>query len=394
MDQKKLSANVWKLYLIKGLRSFMLAIPIIVLFFQENGLSMRQVFLLQALFSVAVISLEVPTGYFSDIFGRKKSIIIGGILATTGFIIYSQAYTFWGFLLAEITLGFGVSFVSGADSAMLYDTLLEKGKEFEYQKREGRGQGIGMLSESLASVLGGFLALVSLRFPLYCDAAVTFLIIPVALTLTEPKKQEAKKTENSLKAMLRLVKFSLHDHKEVKWLIIYSAAVAASTLTMFWFIQPYLLAMGVPLGFFGVTLAGLLLTAAFFSWHAHKIENILGKKNSLILLIVLPALGYLLLSSLWFVWAGVFILFFYIARGINNPITLDYINGLISSDVRATVLSVKNLVGRVMFSVVGPLVGWINDVFSLKAALLSSGVIFLVLGLISLAFMRKYKALE
>ena len=50
MNQEKLSANIWKLYLIKGLRSFMLAIPIIVLFFQENGLSMQQVFLLQALF--------------------------------------------------------------------------------------------------------------------------------------------------------------------------------------------------------------------------------------------------------------------------------------------------------------------------------------------------------
>jgi MFS family permease len=394
MNQEKLNANIWKLYLIKSLRSFMLFTPVIVLFFQENGLSMQQVFLLQALFSVAVISLEVPTGYFSDIFGRKKSIIIGGILATMGFAIYSQSYTFWGFLLAEITLGFGISFVSGADSAMLYDTLLEKGRELEYQKREGRGQGIGMLSESLASVLGGLLALISLRFPLYCDVAITFLVIPVALTLMEPKIQRAKKTESSLKSIWGLIKFSLHDHKEVKWLIIYSASVAASTLTMFWFIQPYLLAMDVPLGFFGVILAGLLLTAAFFSWNAHKIEKILGKKKSLILLIILPVLGYLLLSSLWFVWSGVFILFFFITRGLNNPITLDYINGLIPSDIRATVLSVKNLVGRVMFSVIGPLVGWVSDVFSLKAALLSSGTIFLILGLISLAFMRKHRALE
>lgn len=394
MDQKKISANVWKLYLIKGLRSFMLVIPIIVLFFQENGLSMQQVFLLQALFSVAVISLEVPTGYFSDIFGRKKSIIIGGILATTGFAIYSQAYTFWGFLLAEITLGFGISFVSGADSAMLYDTLLEKGRELEYQKREGRGLSIGMLSESLASVLGGLLALISLRFPLYCDAAITFLVIPVALTLVEPKIQRAKKIESSLNGMWRLIKFSLHDHKEVKWLIIYSASVASSTLTMFWLIQPYLLATKVPLGLFGIILAVLLLVAAFFSWHAHKLEKILGRQKSLILLMVLPALGYWLLSSFWFIWSGVFLLLFFVVRGLNNPVTLNYINGLIPSDVRATVLSVKNLVGRVMFSVIGPLVGYVSDVFSLKAALLSSGGTFLVLGLISLAFMRKYKALE
>lgn len=393
MNKGKLNSNIWKLYLIKGLRSFMLAMPIIVLFFQENGLSMKQIFLLQSLFSAAVIILEVPTGYFSDIFGRKKSIIIGGILATTGFAIYSQSYSFWGFLLAEIILGFGVSFVSGSDSAMLYDTLLEKSREGEYKKREGRGLSIGIFSESMASALGGFLALISLRFPLYCDACVTFLVIPVALTLIEPKRQKREIVESNLKSMLKLVKFSLHDHKEIKWLIIYSALVGASTLIMFWFIQPYLLATKVPLGLFGIILAILLITASVFSWNAHRIEKLLGKKKSLILLIVLPALGYILLSSFWFIWSGIFLFFFYAVRGINNPVTLDYINGLIPSDVRATVLSVKNLVGRIIFSVVGPIVGWINDVFSLKMALLSSGAIFLVSGLIALAFLRKHKAL-
>jgi MFS family permease len=393
MNKEKFNSNIWKLYLIKGLRSFMLAIPIMVLFFQKNGLSMKQVFLLQSLFSLAVIVLEVPTGYFSDIFGRKKSIIIGGILATIGFFVYSQSYTFFGFLWAEIILGFGISFISGADSAMLYDTLLEKGRELEYKKAEGRGSSIGLFSESIASVIGGFLALVSLRFPLYCDTAITFLVIPVALTLVEPERRKLESTESSLKSMLRLIKFSLHDHKEVKWLIIYSALAGASTLTMFWLIQPYLLATKVPLWLFGIVLAIMLVTASFFSWNAHKVEKILGRKKSLIMLIILPALGYFLLSSFWFVWSLVFILLFYVARGINNPVISDYINGLISSDVRATILSVKNLVGRLIFSLVGPIIGWVNDIFSLKAALLSAGATFFILGIISLAFLHKHKAL-
>jgi MFS family permease len=393
MKKIKSESNIWKLYLIKGIRSFMLTIPIIVLFFQENGLSMKEVFLLEALFSLAVIILEIPTGYFSDIFGRKKSIIIGGILATTGFAIYSQSYSFWGFLLAEIILGFGISFVSGADSAMLYDTLLEKGEESEYKKFEGRGSSIGMFSESMASVIGGLLALISLRFPLYCDTAVTFLVVPVALTLFEPKRHKFEVAENSLKSMLKLVKYSLHDHKEVKWLIIYSAVVSASTLTMFWFIQPYLLATKIPLGLFGIILAIFLLSASFFSWNAHRLEKILGRKKSLILLIILPAIGYFLLSSFWFIWSGIFILLFYAVRGINNPITLNYINGIISSDIRATVLSVKNLVGRLMFSIIGPIAGWMNDAYSLKTALMFSGIIFLIMGLVSLAFMKKHKAI-
>jgi len=392
MKKEKLNANVWKLNLVRALCSFMLTAPIIVLFFKENGLSMKQVFLLQSIFSLTVILLEVPTGYFSDIFGRKKSIIIGGILATAGFALYSLSYGFWGFLMAEVILGFGLSFVSGADSAMLYDTLLENGREKEYQKMQGRNLSVGMFSESAASIAGGFLALVSLRFPLYWDAALTFFIIPAAMALYEPKKHREETDQNSFMAMAKLVKFSLNDHKKVKWLIVYSSLSSASTLVMFWLIQPYLLATKVPLGLFGAILAVLLLSASFFSWNAHRIEKMLGKKMSLALLIALPALGYFLLSSFWFVWSGIFLLFFYVARGINNPITLDYINGLISSENRGTILSVRNLIGRLIFSITGPIVGWVTDAFSLKIALMLSGMIFLVLGLIALVYLRKHKA--
>ncbi len=393
MKKENLNSNIWKIYLIRGLKSFLLFIPIIVLFFQKNGLSMKEIFLLQSSFSVAVIILEIPTGYFSDIFGRKKSMIIGSFLATAGFAVYSLSYSFWGFFWAEITLGAGISFLSGADSAMLYDTLLAGKKEFEYKKVEGKAMGVGMFSESIASTIGGFLALISLRFPLYCDIAITSLAIPVSLTLAESKREKLRTTSSSLKKIVKTVKFSILDQKEIKWLIIYSAFVGASTLTMFWLMQPYLLAIEFPLGFFGVMLTICLLTAAFFSWKAHAVERFLGRKKSLILLIFLPALGYILLSSFWFIWSGIFILLFYIVRGINNPVILDYINGLISSDVRATILSIKNLVGRIIFSVIGPIIGWINDVFSLKAALLSSGITFLVLGLISLVFLHKHKAL-
>ena len=78
--------------------------------------------------------------------------------------------------MAEITLGVGLCFISGADSAMLYDTLLEKGETHTYKKVEGRSGSIGMLSEGVTSIIGGLLALVSLRFPLYWDAGLLLLL--------------------------------------------------------------------------------------------------------------------------------------------------------------------------------------------------------------------------
>ena len=393
MSTKKVAANIWKLYLIKSLSSMMFSIPIIVVFFQANGLTMRQVLSLQAIFSLSVILLEIPTGYFADIFGRKTSMIVGGLLATTGFSIYSQSAGFWGFLMAEIILGVGVSFTSGSDSAMLYESLFEIGKETEYKKAQGRGFGLGLFSEGMTSIIGGFLALVTLRFPFYFDILTYALVVPVALTLFEPKRKLNNGAKNDWRKMLRIVRFALHEQMEVKWLIIYSATVGASTLTMFWLTQPYLEATHVPLGLFGTALAIFLFCAAIFSWNAHRIEAFLGKKTALVLLLILPSIGYALLSSVWVVWSGVFILLFYAARGINNPITLDYINGLISSDNRATVLSVKNLAVRIIFSIVGPLAGWANDACSLRFALLFSGAIFLILGMVSLVFLKKHNAL-
>jgi len=75
--------------------------PIIVLFFQENGLSMKEVFLLQSIFSIGIILFEIPSGYFSDVIGRKKTIILGCIFGFLGFSIYSFSYGFLGFLIAE-----------------------------------------------------------------------------------------------------------------------------------------------------------------------------------------------------------------------------------------------------------------------------------------------------
>jgi MFS family permease len=391
--KEQVRLNVPKLYFIKAVRSFMLMLPVIVLFFKENGLDMKEIFLLQALFSLTVIILEIPTGYFSDTFGRKLSILIGGSIATLGWIVYALAYGFWQFLVAETILGFGLSFVSGADSAMLYDTLLELSREFEYQKVEGRGLAIGVASEGLSSIIGGLLALISLRFPLYWDAAVSFLIIPIALTLTKTQRRKKTTEKKSLKNMLALTKYYLHDHASVKWLIFYSAFVSTSTMVMFWFTQPYLISIKIPLEFFGAISAVLLATSAIFSWNAHRMEKHLGQRTIFLMLIALPTAGYFLLSSFSSVWCGVFLLLFYVTRGINNPVSLDYINRLVLSDVRATVLSARNLVGRVIFSIVGPLLGWISDVYSLKIALLVSGLTFLVLGLISLCFLRKHKVL-
>ncbi|MFP3860730.1 MAG: MFS transporter [Bacteroidales bacterium] len=118
-----LQANIIKLYLIKISKWFMLFMPIIVLFYKNNGLSMQDIFTLKAAYSIAIVLLEIPSGYIADVLGRKKTLIIGAFLGFAGFLIYDFSFNFWGFLMAELVLGIGQSLISGADSALLYDSL-------------------------------------------------------------------------------------------------------------------------------------------------------------------------------------------------------------------------------------------------------------------------------
>ena len=79
LGEKKLQSNIWKFYLFDIFGAMLFAVPIIVLFWQENGLSLTQIMILQSLFSIAMVILEIPTGYLADIYGRKNILLLSAI---------------------------------------------------------------------------------------------------------------------------------------------------------------------------------------------------------------------------------------------------------------------------------------------------------------------------
>ncbi|MGC9331397.1 MAG: MFS transporter [Bacteroidales bacterium] len=375
-----LQSNIPRLYLIKIAKWFMMTMPIIVLFYQANGLGMREVLLLQAVYSITIVILEIPSGYAADTWGRKSTLVIGAVLGTLGFVVYSFSYGFWGFLMAEMVLGTGQSFISGSDSAMLYDTLLSQNKQHQYLKLEGRVLSMGNFAETLAALAGGALAEISLRLPFQAQIAVAAIAIPAAVTLTEPPRHKDVQ-KGSLKKILRIVKHSLVQNKVLRYNILFSSITGCATLTMAWFIQPY---MDTILGFsktqIGIAWAVLNLTVGLTSLVAYRIEHRLSNKITIYGIIFFIGLGYVSLALFNTLWVIPFLLMFYFTRGIATPVLKDYINRLTKSDQRATVLSVRNFVIRVFFAVTGPFLGWYADLYDLQSALMLSGVLFFVFG--------------
>jgi MFS family permease len=379
---KNLPENILQLYLIKVAKWFNLVMPIVVLFYQENGLSMSQIFLLKSIYSIAMVVAELPSGYLADVWGCRRTLLFGAVMGTIGIVIYSISSDFASFAVAEVILGVGFSFVSGADSALMYDSLKAESRENEYIKFEGRITSAGNFAEALAGVTGGLLATISFRTPYYFQIFVAAIAIPAAFFLKEPKHVQ-ERVRLKMKEILSIVKLT-YQQPEMRSAILVSSFTGAATLTYAWFVQPYFKEAGVPVAVYGILWTMLNLSTGVFSIFAYRIERRLGRRNTLLLIVILLSAGFIL-TSIEISIAGIAILFgFYMVRGLATPVLKDYINQYTDSKVRATILSIRNFEIRIIFAAIGPALGYLTDTFSLQTALMVAGISYFIAAMISI----------
>ena len=355
--------------------------PIYMAFYVDNGLSMYEAFQLKAIYSVAIVAMEIPSGWMADVWGRKRTLILGSILGTAGFFIYSFSYGFRAFAAAEVILGIGYSFISGADSAMLYDSLKALNKSDQYIKIEGRITSIGNFSEAIAGIASGLLVAISLRTPFYFQFFVAAMAIPASFMLVEPKFHTVVQ-KLSITLLIRNIKNTFLSNKDLRIAIILSSITGASTLTFAWLVQPFLIALNIPDVYFGILWTALNLTVGVSSLFAFKVEKYFNRTQSVLFIIMMLTIGYLLSGFSIVIWGIGFLFLFYMVRGFSTIILKNYINLYVESDVRATMLSVRNFIIRMSFAVIGPLLGWITDNISLKCAFILAGAIYFIASVI------------
>ena len=150
--------NILLLNIFASLKMALLPMAIITLFWKDQiGLSLSEILLLQALFSLATLIMEFPSGYLSDRLGYRFALNLACLFGITGWATYTFAGSFAGVLVAEIQLGISYAFISGADSALLYETLRHEGKEEEYAKHDGRMTAWAQAGEAAGAIGAGAL---------------------------------------------------------------------------------------------------------------------------------------------------------------------------------------------------------------------------------------------
>jgi MFS family permease len=384
-----IAGNIWKLYVIKTSKWFMIYMPIIVLFIQSNGLSLREVMLVNAIYSISIAFFEIPSGYFSDRLGRKNSIVLGTLFITAQFGAYSLSYDFWSLGLGAVIGGLGASFISGTDSALLYDSLHILDRKGDYLKWEGRTYAIGTFSEAVAAIIGGWLAYTyGLRYPVYAQVGISFIGVLTALTLVEPPIQKEHNRGN-WEQMRYILRHTFLENKKLRFYILLAAISGLSSLLLAWFAQPYFDYKNIEENQIGYLWAALNITVAFFALNAHHSSKIVTSKQLIFLILSGFAIGYAVLgwyggASLGIGLTAMFIM--YALRGLATPSFLNLINQNAPSDMRATVLSIRGFTVRVLYALFAPILGWVADVYSIQETFLLMGVVIGLATIVAIGF--------
>jgi MFS family permease len=381
------SHNFWKIFTLKFLGDFLPIAPVLILFYTANGLNSTQIFTIQAAFHLAVLLLEVPSGYLADVIGRKKTLVFGAIFFPLGLAFYAAGRSFAAFIFAEVLLAVSVSMRSGCDSALIFDSLRQLGRESEYKRFEGRSALLARTGTAVSSVVGGLLAAVFLRLPFLVNIATAMFMPPLALALAEPER-EKRPGKNPLRDILHICRFCL-EQPHIRPVVLFCGLLMACQLTGLWAYFLLYRELGIGVGWFGVLFAVFQLAGALGGSRAHAFSERFGGRASLFLMLLSP-LFFIMLGLLPSFWLLPLIPANALLWNLAYPVLLERLNLAVGSDVRATVLSLAAMAGSVMFVAVSPLFGRLVDGVSLSAAFIALGGFFLLAGVPLLAAMLRH----
>lgn len=377
MEEARLQSNIRKVYWLNGSFCFMVLMPIIVPFFQSRGLDMKNVYELQAIFAAFVLIFEVPSGYISDLVGRKGTLIFASVFYCVGYGIMAVSHGFGLLVVAEILLAISISLFSGTDLSLLYDSLEALESKKATIKVVGRNVFFRNVGESVAGIVGGWLLLWHFEAPAIAQAFVGLVPLGIALTLYEPPRKKMSTRKHS--ENFRYISKALFGHSRLLTLIVLTGVFYNfATLVAVWTFQEYWQSVGFPLTSFGYLWFLINITVAITARNAHKIEKRWGSEMVIVSLGFLPIFGFLGLGLVPSLWGALFCLCFQICRGLTAVVIADALNKRVTGDMRATANSIVGLGTRVLMVGIGPIVGGMIDQYSLSSALLTLSGFYLV----------------
>lgn len=353
----------------------LLVVPILVPYWSSLGLTLSEILQIQAAFGISVALFEVPTGYLADIWNRKASVCLGAFVYGCCFTYLPFAESYESLMLFEISLGFAAALSSGADTALVYDSLPP---DSDRLRLLGGISVWALFGETLAAVTSGILVLWSFHAVTYTQACISWMPFILSLFFVEPKIERMER-KGHFDNFSTVVKYLVADDSLVRLIFLNGVVWSLSTFCVIWIQQEYWSRAGVPTHYFGFLWAGLMLIATVTSKSVHRLEKRLGAPTLLVFLALAPCIGYFMMA-MGVGWLGVCAsILFYVARGVTMVLFQDAFNWKIPSHFRATANSINSFLFRLTSSLLTPLLGIICERWGLSIGLSILGGVFLLL---------------
>jgi MFS family permease len=341
--------------------------PVFFLYFSEH-LPLGRVLQLEAIYYAAVVLLEVPSGYLSDTVGRRTTLMISALALVAAYALFIvgsglEGWTFEVFVGAQILLAAGISFRSGTDTALHFDTLSALERPGEYAAREASAHRYLLLGRAVAALLGGLAATWQLRFAYGLSLVAALALLVVVWLLVEPPVHvETEDGAPLRRGFVRQIGACLGQlsNRSLAWLMGFAVLMTVLNHVPWEFYQPYLDLLlekrdvdlpgkGTPL-VTGTLTAVMLVAASWAAARSIRIRDRIGLAPTLLLttilqVVIIAAMGWLLHEV---------VLLPILLRSVPAAIMLAPLRGAITPQLprslRATYLSLQSLLGRLAFS--------------------------------------------
>ncbi|WP_322867114.1 MFS transporter [Aquicoccus sp. G2-2] len=325
------------------------------LYFQAK-LSAADAVLLYAIYDMATTVLEVPSGYMSDRWGRKKTLVAAACAGLCGAVLLVTGGGFVAFALAQCALGAAAAFASGTDSALLYESLAATGREAEIERQELRAWRFGFVALALAAVSGGALALWAPVLPFVAGAVAFAALLAVALCFEEPPEQRADLPQGGELARLGRLGGAFRQPVLV-WLFAFSLMSYVFGHVPYVFGQPFILQALEAQGWqaqaplvSGVVSAIMMSVSLLASAIAMPLRRALGLGGIMLLALAMQVALVGVLALTQSVLAIGFLFLRMVPSAFSRPFMLARIQPLLSRESRATYLSLQSFGGRLVFT--------------------------------------------
>ncbi len=369
--------NIKKYYLYKFFKELMPIYPVYMILFESKEFNIFEISMLLTIWSVPVVILEIPSGIIADRWSRKNLLVIGSFLKTLCFVFWLFADGFIFYAVGFVLWGVSIAFCSGAEEALIFDSLKSIGKENTFDKVLGRGNFLSGLSVAVASLCGGFIAMYSgMNSALIISVFFGALAVGIAASFHEINHYKSAKSDNifKIKGMLKDELLFFKNKWQITIVVLIAILVVGTAGILDEFDQLIAKGFGLSVGAVGLWVSFRSIVAALGSLLAPylktAIEKFLHIRKRIYVIGIICIAGAVLLGlagGIKQLWTMTFYGLYFFLMAACQVLEEDYLQQRIEEEGRSTVHSIisltYNLFGILFYGILG-IVFAVGDLFT------------------------------